>query len=107
MIRIELDEASLGATRIAISPLWDAFCSLHLAMPHRHPSRPYEEWVVRAREVLREDDRTHALRLLIDGPHQFPDFMLPRPVGATAIEKELDAVRITPADVVRARAVTG
>ncbi|MCX5141129.1 helix-turn-helix transcriptional regulator [Streptomyces sp. NBC_00338] len=102
MIRIELDEASLGATRIAISPLWDAFCSLHLTMPHRTPSRPYEEWVVRAREVLREDDRTHALRLLIDGPNTFPDFLLPRPVGATSVEAELETVRTTPADVVRA-----
>ncbi|MFJ8398587.1 hypothetical protein [Streptomyces sp. NPDC094144] len=35
MIRIELDEPSLGATRIAISPLWDAFRGLRLAMPHR------------------------------------------------------------------------
>ncbi|MFG2599179.1 hypothetical protein [Streptomyces sp. NPDC048462] len=61
MIRIELDAPSLGATRIAISPLWDAFCSLYLAMPRRAPSLPYQEWVVRAREVLREDDRTHAL----------------------------------------------
>ncbi|MXG27092.1 hypothetical protein GRQ63_15575 [Streptomyces sp. YIM 132580] len=35
MIRIESDEALLGATRIAISPLWDAFCSMHLALgPH-------------------------------------------------------------------------
>ena len=102
MIRIELDEASLGATRIAISPLWDAFCSLHLAKPHRHPSRPYADWVVRAREVLREDDRTHPLRLLIDGPHQFPDFMLPRPVGAASVEAELDSVRATPVGVVRA-----
>ncbi|MFE6039562.1 hypothetical protein [Streptomyces sp. NPDC056452] len=57
MIRIELDEAALGATRIAISPLWDAFCSLHLARAHRVPSWPYEAWVVRAREVLKEDDR--------------------------------------------------
>lgn len=102
MIRIELDEASLGATRIAISPLWDAFCSLHLAMPHRIPSRPYEEWVARAREVLREDERTDALRLLIDGPNGFPDFLLPRPVGATSVEAELETVRATPADVVRA-----
>ncbi|MFI6861739.1 ArsR/SmtB family transcription factor [Streptomyces sp. NPDC050421] len=102
MIRIELDQASLGATRIAISPLWDAFCSLHLAMPHRTPSRPYEEWVVRAREVLREDTRTEPLRLLIDGPHDFPDFLLPRPVGATSVEAELETVRATPAGVVRA-----
>ncbi|WNI30956.1 helix-turn-helix domain-containing protein [Streptomyces sp. ITFR-6] len=102
MIRIELDEPSLGATRIAISPLWDAFCSLHLALPHRALSLPYQDWVVRAREVLREDDRTHALRLLTDGLLSFPDFLLPRPVGATSIEAELETVRATPADVVRA-----
>ncbi|ROQ67987.1 hypothetical protein EDD93_2438 [Streptomyces sp. 840.1] len=102
MIRIELDAPSLGATRIAISPLWDAFCSLHLAMPHRAPSLPYQEWVVRAREVLREDERTHALRLLTGGPLSFPDFLLPRPVGATSIDAELETVRATPTDVVRA-----
>ncbi|MET4644805.1 helix-turn-helix domain-containing protein [Streptomyces sp. NBC_01550] len=102
MIRIELDEATLGATRIAISPLWDAFCSLHLARPHRTPSWPYEEWAVRAREVLREDDRTAALQLLVDGPASFPDFLLPVPVGASSIETELDTIRATPPEVVRA-----
>ncbi|MFE7324220.1 ArsR/SmtB family transcription factor [Streptomyces sp. NPDC057565] len=102
MIRIELDEAALGAARIAISPLWDAFCSLHLAKPHRTPSWPYEKWVGRAREVLREDDRTAALRLLTDGPLSFPDFLLPRPVGASSVETELDIIRATPPEVVRA-----
>lgn len=102
MIRIELDEASLGATRIAIGPLWDAFCSLHLALPHRTPSWPYEPWVVRAREVLRDDERTLPLRLLTHGPHNFPDFALPRPSGATSVEADLDVVRATPAAAVRA-----
>ncbi|WP_392671453.1 ArsR/SmtB family transcription factor [Streptomyces sp. LN785] len=102
MIRIELDEAALGATRIAISPLWDAFCSLHLIKPHRTPSWPYEEWAVRARKVLREDDRTAALRLLIDGRTNFPDFLLPRPVGASSVETELDIIRATPPEAVRA-----
>ncbi|MFC9033903.1 helix-turn-helix domain-containing protein [Streptomyces arboris] len=102
MIRIELDEASLGATRIAISPLWDAFCSLHLALPHRTPSWPYEEWAGRAREVLRDDERTRPLRLLTHGPHGFPDFLLPRPAGAASVDAELDIVRSTPAHVVRA-----
>ncbi|WP_260606491.1 hypothetical protein [Streptomyces sp. WAC08241] len=51
MVGIELDEASLGATRTAISPLRDAFCAMHLALPGRHPSWPYQEWVVRACEV--------------------------------------------------------
>lgn len=77
MIRIELDEASLGATRIAISPLWEAFCIMYLAGPARVPSWPYGEWVVRAREVLRDDERTRPLRLLTHGPYSFPDFLLP------------------------------
>lgn len=50
MIRIELDEPSLGATRIAISPLWDAVCSLHLALPHRAPpGRTRNGWCVPGR----------------------------------------------------------
>ncbi|WP_432151428.1 helix-turn-helix domain-containing protein [Streptomyces sp. bgisy029] len=102
MIRIELDEASLGATRIAVSPLWDAFCSMHLALPHRTPSWQYEEWAGRAREVLRDDERTWPLRLLTHGPYSFPDFLLPRPVGAASVEAELEIVRATGADVVRA-----
>ncbi|MCL8013819.1 helix-turn-helix domain-containing protein [Streptomyces sp. AS02] len=103
MIRIELDEAALGATRIAVSPLWEAFCSLHLAMPHRSPSWPYQKWVVRAREVIREDDRIAPLRALMEGPLHFPDFMLPQPIGTTSIEQELEIVRRTPPEVVRAQ----
>ncbi|WP_432753107.1 hypothetical protein ACE1OA_18920 [Streptomyces sp. JL2001] len=37
---IELDEAALGAIRIAISPLRDAFCAMHLVLPARNPSWP-------------------------------------------------------------------
>ena len=96
LIRIELDEASLGATRIAISPLWDAFCSMHLALPHRHPSWPYQEWVGQAREVWREDDRTPAAV----GPvrrraGEVSDFLLPRPVGTVHVQEELDPLRAT------------
>ncbi|MFD9499794.1 hypothetical protein [Streptomyces sp. NPDC060035] len=48
MIRIELDEAALGATRIAIGPLCETSCRLHLARAHGLPSWPYEAWAVRA-----------------------------------------------------------
>ncbi|WP_261992201.1 hypothetical protein [Streptomyces sp. MS191] len=51
MIRIALDEATLGATRIAISPPRDAFSAMRLARPSRNPSWPYRPWVGRAREV--------------------------------------------------------
>ncbi|WP_051715193.1 hypothetical protein [Streptomyces bikiniensis] len=78
MIRIELDEASLGATRIAISPLRDAFCAMHPALPGRRPSRLYQEWVVRAREVGREDDRLRTLwDLLAEGRRVVSGFLLP------------------------------
>ena len=102
MIRIELDEASLGATRIAISPLRDAFCSMHLALPRRHPSWPYQEWVGQAREVWREDDRLRPLwDLFADGRYEVSDFLLPRPVGTVHVQEELDLLRATDPAFVR------
>ncbi|MCX5381714.1 helix-turn-helix transcriptional regulator [Streptomyces sp. NBC_00083] len=101
MIRIELDEAALGSTRIAVSPLWDAFCSLHLLAEHRRPSWPYQEWAARARQVLTGDERVEPLRRLLHGPLHFPDFVLPRPIGTTSVEEELAALRATPPEVVR------
>ncbi|KQX09315.1 transcriptional regulator [Streptomyces sp. Root431] len=102
MIRIELDEASLGATRIAISPLRDAFCSMHLALPHRHPSWPYQEWVGQAREVWREDDRLRPLwDLFAVGRAVDSDFLLPRPFGTVNVHEELAALRGTAPEFVR------
>ncbi|MFI6687335.1 ArsR/SmtB family transcription factor [Streptomyces sp. NPDC050485] len=101
MIRIELDEAALGSTRITVSPLWDAFCSLHLLAEHRRPSWPYQEWAVRAREVLSQDERVEPLRRLLNGPFNFPDFILPMPFGTTSVEEELAVVRATAPEVVR------
>ncbi|MFE5912333.1 ArsR/SmtB family transcription factor [Streptomyces wedmorensis] len=104
MIRIELDEASLGATRIAISPLRDAFCSMHLALPHRHPSWPYQQWVGQAREVWREDDRLRPLwDLFADGRYGVSDFLLPQPFGTVHIHEELAALRATDPAFVRAQ----
>lgn len=104
MIRIELDEASLGATRIAISPLRDAFCSMHLALPHRRPSWPYQEWVGQAREVWREDDRLRPLwDLFAEGRYDVSDFLLPRPFGTAHVHEELAALRSTDPEFVRAQ----
>ncbi|MFE5592430.1 ArsR/SmtB family transcription factor [Streptomyces sp. NPDC056549] len=104
MIRIELDEASLGATRIAISPLRDAFCAMHLALPQRHPSWPYQEWVGQAREVWREDDRLRPLwDLFAEGRYDVSDFLLPRPFGTVHVHEELAALRATDPEFVRAQ----
>ncbi|WP_406059573.1 helix-turn-helix domain-containing protein [Streptomyces sp. NBC_01077] len=105
MIRIELDEASLGATRIAISPLRDAFCSMHLALPHRRPSWPYQEWVGQAREVWREDDRLRPLwDLFAEERYVVSDFLLPRPVGTVHVQEELALLRATDPAFVREQA---
>ncbi|WP_225798934.1 helix-turn-helix domain-containing protein [Streptomyces sp. NK15101] len=105
MIRIELDETSLGATRIAISPLRDTFCAMHLALPHRHPSWPYQEWVGRAREVWREDDRLRPLWQLFGvGRRETSDFLLPRPFGTVHVHEELAALRATDPGFVREQA---
>ncbi|MGW0119054.1 helix-turn-helix domain-containing protein [Streptomyces sp. NPDC003327] len=105
MIRIELDEASLGATRMAISPLRDAFCAMHLALPGRHPSWPYQEWVGHAREAWREDDRLRPLwDLFAEGRYEVSDFLLPRPVGTVDVRDELDLLRATDPEFVRAQA---
>ncbi|MFI9119531.1 hypothetical protein ACIGW0_09080 [Streptomyces bikiniensis] len=102
MIRIELDEASLGATRSAISPLRDAFCAMHPALPGRHPSWPYRERVVRAREVWREDDRLRPLwDLFAEGRRVVSDFLLPRPFGTVHVHEEPAALRATDPAFVR------
>ncbi|MEV5972962.1 helix-turn-helix domain-containing protein [Streptomyces sp. NPDC051921] len=105
MIRIELDEAALGATRIAMSPLRDAFCALHLQLPWRNPSWPYQEWVGHARAVWREDERLRPLReLFVEGRYEVSDFLLPRPVGTPDVYEELDLLRATDPAFVRAQA---
>ncbi|MFD0367200.1 ArsR/SmtB family transcription factor [Streptomyces sp. NPDC059071] len=105
MIRIELDEAALGATRIATSPLRDAFCALHLQLPQRNPSWPYQEWVGHAREVWREDDRLRPLwDLFAEGRYEVSDFLMPRPVGTADVHEELDLLRSTDPAFVRAQA---
>ncbi|MEU7029416.1 helix-turn-helix domain-containing protein [Streptomyces sp. NPDC046275] len=102
MIRIELDEAALGATRIAMSPLRDAFCALHLQLPGRTPSWPYQEWVGHARAVWREDDRLRPLwELVTQGPGELSDFLLPRPIGTPDVYEELDLLRATEPAAVR------
>ncbi|WP_435969367.1 hypothetical protein [Streptomyces sp. Qhu_M48] len=102
MIRIEPDEVSLGATRIVNSPPRDAFCSTHLAPPHRAPSWPYQERVGRVRAVWREDDRLRPLwDLFADGRYEVSDFLLPRPVGTAHVHEELDPPRATDPAFVR------
>ncbi|WP_405710597.1 MULTISPECIES: ArsR/SmtB family transcription factor [unclassified Streptomyces] len=53
MIRIQLDELTLGRVRIAISPLWEAVSSLALTIRYRSEiPHPYAKWLATARRQV-------------------------------------------------------
>jgi DNA-binding transcriptional ArsR family regulator len=99
VIRIELDDATLNRTRIAISPLWETLCSLFLLS--RYPDAapwPYDGWALRARRL---PATAAATRITDPLRGYFPDFFSPHPlVACPTIEDELAAVAATPAEVV-------
>ncbi|GIL29389.1 helix-turn-helix domain-containing protein [Actinocatenispora comari] len=100
MIRIELDEPTLSRTRIALSPLWETVCSLHLL--HRtggRPPYPYQDWARRAVEAVPATG-IGWYPAATDG--NSPDFLSPIPAGPTpTIADELTALCETdPATIV-------
>jgi DNA-binding transcriptional ArsR family regulator len=102
VIRIELDDATLSRTRIAISPLWEAQCSLSLLA--RNPVAvpwPYADW---ARRIRHLPATVAAVRATTPLQGSFPDFFSPRPqVAAPTIEDELAVIRATPPEVIAAQ----
>jgi DNA-binding transcriptional ArsR family regulator len=102
VIRIEIDEPTLARTRIAISPLAEVRCSL--ALLQRNPDGapwPYDEWAVKAREILRTDPAMAPLDVYFDLPTRAPDFICPIPeTPAATIDEALAQLRRTPAAVI-------
>jgi DNA-binding MarR family transcriptional regulator len=101
VIRIELTDDDLSRTRLAMSPLWELVASLFVLHKDQPPPE-YAPWVARARRALRGVE-LGPLRL--DGPlrHTCPDFMAPIPVEPlAALQDEIERVRSTEPDVVRA-----
>ncbi|MFC4072410.1 ArsR/SmtB family transcription factor [Actinoplanes subglobosus] len=104
MIRIELDEPTLSRTRIAISPLLEAVCSLWLVA--RDPAGlpwPFADWVRKAREI----PLPAPAQLYLHLPKRMPDFVAPMPLTpAPTIEEQLELLRRTPAEVIDAQLAT-
>ncbi|MEV6306738.1 hypothetical protein AB0M02_45585 [Actinoplanes sp. NPDC051861] len=102
MIRIEIDEPTLARTRIAISPLAEAVCSLYLL--HRNPDRvpwPYDGWAREARRVLRSDPATEPVSLYFRLPGASPDFLDPLPETALpTFAEQVARLRETPAELI-------
>ena len=105
MIRIELDQPTMERTRIAISPLWECVASLHLLA--RSPDDapwPYTGWARHARRYLSSTSGPDGPQLLTHGlSGRSPDFFTPLPPSpAPTIADELDALRATDPEIVRA-----
>ncbi len=101
MISIELSDDDLSRTRLAMSPLWEVVASL--CVLHKHESSlEHADWIVRTRRALRGVE----LGPVADpfgGTRHIPDFIAPIPDDPLrTLEDELERVRATDADVVRA-----
>jgi DNA-binding transcriptional ArsR family regulator len=98
VIRIELDESTLARTRVAVSPLWEAVCSLFLLA--RNPGEapwPYTAWARRARGILAEVPATAPAQAYLAAGSRMPDFFMPVPLLPTpTLEDELAVLRVTP-----------
>ncbi|MEW9515373.1 ArsR/SmtB family transcription factor [Streptomyces tubercidicus] len=95
MIRIHLDELTLGRVRIAISPLWEAFSSLALTIRYRSQiPYPYTKW---ARTALRRVSPAlhQELAATVRSQWASPSSSLtPIPTGCSpTIEEELTTLR--------------
>jgi DNA-binding transcriptional ArsR family regulator len=101
VIRIELDDEHLARTRLAMSPVWELAASL-CVLHDDEPPLEHAEWIVRTRRAL----RGVPLGPVADpfgGTRVIPDFMAPIPDGPSpSIEAELERVRTTDPEVVRA-----
>jgi DNA-binding transcriptional ArsR family regulator len=101
VIRIELTDDELSRTRLALSPLWELVASLF--MLHRpDPPAEHRPWLERTRRALRDVD-LGPVDVGIPFSHSCPDFVAPIPVEPLpTLEDEIERVRSTDADVVRA-----
>ena len=105
MIVVRFGVEDVAATRFAISPLWETVASRWAVnSPERHVV--HLSWTKKARALqCRGDLARHAA--VLDGvirPRAWmPDFITPLPFGPLVrVEDELERVRATPSDVVRA-----
>jgi DNA-binding transcriptional ArsR family regulator len=101
VIRIELHDDDLSRTRLAMSPLWELVASLCVLHDDKPPLE-HADWIVRTRRALLGVE----LGPVADpfgGTRVLPDFIAPIPdTPSPTLEAELELVRATEPDVVRA-----
>jgi DNA-binding transcriptional ArsR family regulator len=101
VIRIELHDDDLSRTRLAMSPLWELVASLCI-LHDDQPPLEHAEWLVRTRRAL-QGVELGPVGDPFGGRRVIPDFIAPIPTDPSpSLEAELELVRATDPDVVRA-----
>jgi DNA-binding transcriptional ArsR family regulator len=104
VIRFEIGVADLAASRFAFSPLDETIMAIRLlAEPGKSAvNAPWMRWA-QAELARRPQPLGRVWPLLINGLPYYPEFLIPAPaVRSPAFDTELDRLRATPAEAVRA-----
>jgi DNA-binding transcriptional ArsR family regulator len=104
LLVLELDVADLAATRFAISPLCETLRAIRLLADPDPPAlnMPWVRWA-RAQLGRRPLRMPGVWPLIVNGLPTYPEFLVPAPsVRTPGLEAELDRLRETPDEAVRA-----
>jgi DNA-binding transcriptional ArsR family regulator len=104
VIRFEIGVADLAASRFAFSPLDETVMAIRLlAVPGKSAvNAPWVRWA-QAELARRPQPLGRVWPLIINGLPYYPEFLIPAPaVRCPAFDAELDRLRATPAEAVRA-----
>jgi DNA-binding transcriptional ArsR family regulator len=104
VIRFEIGVADLAASRFAFSPLDETIMAIRLlAEPGKSAvNAPWVRWA-QGELARRPQPLGRVWPLLINGLPYYPEFLIPAPaVRCPAFDTELDRLRATPAEAVRA-----
>jgi DNA-binding transcriptional ArsR family regulator len=104
VIRLEIGVADLAASRFAFSPLDETIAAIRLlADPGKSAvNAPWVRWA-QAQLAAHPQPLPRVWPLVINGLPYYPEFLIPAPaVRSPPVEAELDRLRATPSEAVRA-----
>lgn len=99
---IRLQPEDFASVRFAMSPLWECIAAFRTWM-NPHPPALFVPWRAQVSKALVETDWSLLAHLALVRRGSIPDFLCPPPVTAMpTLHEELNTLRRTPEDVIRA-----
>jgi len=101
-VNIRLQPEDLASVRFAMSPLWECIAAFRTWM-NPHLPAVFVPWKAQVSKTLLELDWSLLAHLALVRRGSIPDFLCPPPVTSMpTLDEELDTLRGTPEDVIRA-----